>query len=192
MKQVGIFGKRKSGKSALMYALTRQKIIQGAAFSAMEISGVTRVMLVDTVGVDVAGYVGEARALTRQKIIQDAAFRAMEISGVTRVMLVDTVGVDVEDDSTAEKSAQSVEVALMLITDDTFELELAWISKLRKAGSAIIVVISKADEFPDGGAALAAAVKEVSGLKTLCVSSVTGAGVIELDEEINRLLGTGD
>ena len=39
-----------------------------------------------------------------------------------------------------------------------------------------------------GGEALAAAVKEVSGLKTLCVSSQTGAGVVELDEEINRRL----
>ncbi|MBQ3450675.1 MAG: 50S ribosome-binding GTPase [Selenomonadaceae bacterium] len=145
MKQVGIFGKRKSGKSALMYALTRQKIIQNAAFSAMEISGVTKVMLVDTVGVDV-------------------------------------------EDSTAEKSAQSVEIALMLITDDSFELELAWISKLRKAGSSIIVVISQADKFADGGATLAAAVKEVSGLETFCVSSLTGAGVVELDEEINRRL----
>lgn len=145
MKQVGIFGKRKSGKSALMYALTKQKIIQDAAFSAMEISGVTRVMLVDTVGVDV-------------------------------------------EDSTAEKSAQSVEVALMLITNDSFELELAWINKLRKAGSSIIVVISQADKFADGGKALAAAVNEVSGLKTLCVSAQTGAGVVELDEEINRRL----
>ena len=143
MRQVGIFGKRKSGKSALMYALTRHKV--------------------------------------------NAAFRAMEISGVTKVMLVDTVGVDVED-STAEKSAQTVEVALMLITDDTFELELAWISKLRNAGSSVIVVISQADKFADGGAALAAAVKEVSGLETLCVSSTTGAGVEELDAEINRRL----
>ena len=145
MKQVGIFGKRKSGKSALMYALTRQKIIQDAAFSAMEISGVTRVMLVDTVGVDV-------------------------------------------EDSTAEKSAQTVEVALMLITDDSFELELAWISKLRKAGSSIIIVVSQADKFDDGGKALAAAIKEVSGLTALCVSSQTGAGVVELDAEINRRL----
>ncbi|MBQ6297719.1 MAG: 50S ribosome-binding GTPase [Selenomonadaceae bacterium] len=148
MKQVGIFGKRKSGKSALMYALTRQKIIQ------------------------------------------DAAFRAMEISGVTRVMLVDTVGVDVEN-STAEQSAQSVKVALMLITDDSFELELAWISKLRKAGSSIIVVVSQADKFADGGKALAAAIKEVSGMEALCVSSQTGAGVVELDEEINRRLAKG-
>ena len=145
MRQVGIFGKRKSGKSALMYALTKHKI--------------------------------------------KATFRAMEIGSVTKVMLVDPVGVDVED-TTAEKSAQSVEVALMLITDDSFELELAWISKLRKGGSSIIVVISQADKFSDGGAALAAAVKEVSGLNALCVSSHTGAGVEELDSEINRLLGT--
>lgn len=148
MRQVGIFGKRKSGKSALMYALTKHKI--------------------------------------------KATFRAMEIGSVTKVMLVDTVGVDVEDDSTAEQSAQSVEVSLMLITDDSFELELGWISKLKKNGSEVIVVISQADKFPDGGKALAAAVKEVSGLQTICVSAQTGAGVEELDEEINRLLGSRD
>jgi GTPase Era involved in 16S rRNA processing len=147
MRQVGIFGKRKSGKSALMYALTKHKI--------------------------------------------KATFRSMEIGSVTKVMLVDTVGVDVED-STAEKSAQSVEVSLMLITDDSFELELAWISKLKKGGSEVIVVISQADKFDDGGKALAAAVKEVSGLKSLCVSSLTGAGIEELDAEINRLLGSRD
>ena len=148
MRQVGIFGKRKSGKSALMYALTKQKIIQDAAFSSMEIGGVTKVMLVDTVGVDVEG-------------------------------------------STAEKSAQSVEVALMLITDDSFDLELAWVSKLRKGGASVIAVITRADTFADGGAALAAAVREVSGLTTLCVSSLKGTGVVELDEEINRLLSEG-
>ncbi len=148
MRQVGIFGKRKSGKSALMYALTKHKI--------------------------------------------KVTFRAMEIGSVTKVMLVDTVGVDVEDDSTAEQSAQSVEVSLMLITDDSFELELGWISKLKKNGSEVIVVISQADKFPDGGKALAAAVKEVSGLQTICVSAQTGEGVEELDEEINRLLGSRD
>ena len=143
MRQVGIFGKRKSGKSALMYALTRHKV--------------------------------------------NATFKKMEISGITKVMLVDTVGVDVEG-STAEESAQSVEVALMLIANDSFELELAWINKLRKAGSSVIVVISQADRFEDGGASLAAAVKEVSGLATLCVSSITDAGIAELDAEIEKQL----
>ena len=146
MKQVGIFGKRKSGKSALMYALTRHKV--------------------------------------------NATFKKMEISGVTRVMLVDTVGVDVEG-STAEESAQSVEVALMLIADDSFELELAWISRLRRAGSSVIVVVSQADKLQDGGKALAAAIEEVSGLKALCVSAVTDAGIAELDAEINSRLAKG-
>ena len=146
MKQVGIFGKRKSGKSALMYALTRHKV--------------------------------------------NATFKKMEISGVTRVMLVDTVGVDVEG-STAAESAQSVEVALMLIADDSFELELAWISRLRRAGSSVIVVVSQADKLQDGGKALAAAIEEVSGLKALCVSAVTDAGIAELDAEINSRLAKG-
>ena len=143
MRQVGIFGKRKSGKSALMYALTVHKV--------------------------------------------KATFKAMEISGVTKVMLVDTVGVDVEG-STAAESAQSMEVALMLICNDSFDLELAWINKLRKAGLSVIIVISMADTFADGGQTLAAAVREVSGLETFCVSSETGAGVVELDAEINRRL----
>ncbi len=145
MRQVGIFGKRKSGKSALMYALTNHKMTKETAYSSMEIGGVGKIMLVDTVGVDVA-------------------------------------------ESTAGKSAESIEVALMLIPNDSFELELAWISKLRKTGAAIIPVVSQADRFVDGGKNLAAAVNEASGLKSICVSAQTGAGIAELNSEIIRLL----
>mgnify|MGYP002870210552 CR=1 FL=1 len=145
MRQVGIFGKRKSGKSALMYALTSHTMSKETAYSSMEIGGVGKIMLVDTVGVDV-------------------------------------------EMSTAAKSAESIEVALMLIPNDSFELELAWISKLRKTGAAVIAVISQADRFVDGGKILAAAVNEASGLKSICVSSKTGAGIAELNAEIIRLL----
>ena len=147
MRQIGIFGKRKSGKSALMYALTNHKMTSETRYSAMEISGVGKMMLVDTVGVDV-------------------------------------------EKTTAEKSAESIEVALMLIPNDSFELELAWLSKLRKNGASIIAVVSQADKFSDGGKALAAAVTEASGLKTICVSAQTGAGIEELSAEIiQRLRG---
>ena len=138
MKEVGLFGKRKSGKSALMYELTRVKC------------------------------------------------RALEIVGVR--MLVDTVGVDVQEDKTAQQSAQSVSVAVMLIGGWGFELELGWISKLRRSGRAVIVVISKADTYADGGEALAAAVREASGLEPICVSALTGEGIEELDAQINRQL----
>ena len=145
MRQVGIFGKRKSGKSAIMYALTNYKMTNETKYSAMEIAGVGKIMLVDTMGVDV-------------------------------------------EKSTAEKSAESIEVALILISNDSFELELAWISKLKKLGAKIIAVISQCDKFADGGKNLAAAVTEVSGLKPICTSTQTGAGVAELhDEIINNL-----
>lgn len=145
MRQVGIFGKRKSGKSALMYALTNHKITTETKYSAMEISGVGKIMLVDTVGVDV-------------------------------------------EKSTAEKSAESIEVALILISNDSFELELAWISKLKKLGAAVITVISQCDKFADGGKSLAAAVDEVSGLKSICTSAETGAGIEKLHAEIIKRL----
>ena len=92
MRQVGIFGKRKSGKSALLHALRKTDMMGGTNFSAVEIAGVGKIMLVDTVGVDAP-------------------------------------------DSTAERSAASIEVALMLIANESFELELAWLSKLRKLGT---------------------------------------------------------
>lgn len=146
MKQVGIFGKRKSGKSALMYALTHHKITQETKYSAMEISGVEKIMLVDTVGVDV-------------------------------------------EKTSAEKSAKSMEVAIMLISNDYFDLEMAWLSKLRKIGLKIILVISQADKFPDGGKSLAASVNEISGLNAICVSSKTGAGIEELNKKILQCIG---
>lgn len=148
MRQVGIFGKRKSGKSALMYALTNHKIMNETKYSAMEIGGVGKIMLVDTVGVDA-------------------------------------------ESTSAEKSAESVEVALMLIPNDSFELELAWLSKLRKSGAAIIAVITQVDKLSDGGKNLAAAVKEVSALDTICVSAKTGSGIDELSNKIISKLSEG-
>ena len=62
MRQVGIFGKRKSGKSALMYALTNYKMTNETKFSAMELRGVGKIMLVDTVGVDVEKSTAEKSA----------------------------------------------------------------------------------------------------------------------------------
>ena len=45
-----------------------------------------------------------------------------------------------------------------------------------------------ADRFADGGAALAAAVKEVSGLETICVSAETGEGLEALKAAISGKL----
>ncbi len=57
-----------------------------------------------------------------------------------------------------------MELALMLISNDSFDLEMAWLSKLRKLGLKIILVISQADKFSDGGKNIAAAGNEVLSL----------------------------
>ena len=94
---------------------------------------------------------------------------------------------DVEN-STAEKSAESIELALLLISDNFFELELAWLSKLKKTGAKIIIVVSRSDIFPDEGKSLAASVAEVSGIKPVRVSAKTGSGMETLAKEIiNKL-----
>lgn len=145
MRQVGIFGKRKSGKSALMYALMNHNMTKDTKYSAMEIGGVGKIMLVDTVGVDV-------------------------------------------EKTTAEKSAESIEVALVLISNDSFELELSWINKLRKGGASVIVVVTQIDRLDDVGKSLAAAVSENSGFKPIRTSAETGEGIETLADEIIRRL----
>ncbi|MBQ9486512.1 MAG: hypothetical protein IJU91_01750 [Selenomonadaceae bacterium] len=55
---------------------------------------------------------------------------------------------------------------------------------MKKSGAAIIAVITQTDKLADGGKALAAAVKEVSALDTVCISAKTGAGIDELSNKI--------
>lgn len=148
MRQVGILGKRKSGKSALMYALINHKIMKETNYSTMEIGGVEKIMLVDTVGVDA-------------------------------------------ESTSAYKSAESVEVVLMLISDDSFEIELGWLCRLKRSGKSIIVVVTQTDKMEDGGKSIAAAIQEICSLDTVCVSAKTGAGIDELSKKIMLKLSEG-
>ena len=76
----------------------------------------------------------------------------------------------------------------MLIANDYFDLEMAWLSKLRKIGVKIILVVSQADKFLDGGKNLAAAINEISGENVICVSAKTGFGIEELNKTILKKL----
>ena len=76
----------------------------------------------------------------------------------------------------------------MLISNDSFELELAWINRLNRAGTIVIPVVSQIDKMPDNGKLLAAAVQEASGKKTVCVSSKKNIGINALQEEIVKLM----
>ncbi len=159
--QIGLFGRRNSGKSALVNAMTGQEVV-----------------LVS----DVAG------------TTTDPVYKAMEIQGLGPITFVDTAGFDDEGKlgdqrvRKTEEAAAGIDIALMLFADDSMELELAWMNRLKKAGTAVIPVVSRADCHPDGGKALAAAVREASGKRAVCVSSKQRTGLDELQEEIIRCM----
>ena len=87
-----------------------------------------------------------------------------------------------------EEAATGIDIALVLIADDSFELELAWMHRLGKAGTSVIPVVSKTDLLPDEGASLASAVREASGRTPVRVSARKPSGLDELQEEIIRRL----
>lgn len=148
-RRFGLFGKRSSGKSALINAL---------------------------LGRD-AGEVHETTEPT---------YQAMEIYGLGAVTLVDTAGLDAGGKRVQKTraAAEKLDVALMLMANDSLELELVWMSRLRHNGVKVIPVISQIDKMPDQGRHLAAAVREAIGIKPVRVSAKFGLG---LDELLNAM-----
>ncbi len=157
--QIGLFGRRNSGKSALVNALTGQDVVlvsdvagttTDPVYKAMEIQGLGPITFVDTAGFDDTGSLGEQRVRK------------------------------------TEEAAAGIDIALMLFANDSMDLELAWMNRLKKTGTNVIPVISMVDRLPDGGKALAAAVREASGKRAVCVSSREHIGLDDLHEEIIR------
>ena len=76
----------------------------------------------------------------------------------------------------------------MLISNDSMELELAWINRLNRSGTKVIPIVSQIDKLEDNGKLLAAAVSEASGKTPIRVSAKQKIGINELREEIIRLI----
>ena len=124
------------------------------------------------------------------KTTTEPIYNVMEIHGIGPVTIVDTAGLDAEGKRVqkTQAAADKIDVALMLISNDSFELELAWINRLNRAGTIVIPVVSQIDKMPDNGKLLAAAVQEASGKKTVCVSSKKNIGINALQEEIVKIM----
>ena len=157
---IGIFGRRNSGKSSLINAITSQNtaLISDVAgtttdpvYKAMEIYGIGPCMLIDTAGFDDEGDLG---ALRVEK---------------TRDALAKT------------------DVAILVISGIDLTMEAEWIAELKKQGSPVIVVINKADLL-DNVSELSDAVKKKFGLTPLIVSAKERTGIRELIDEVIRRL----
>ena len=151
---IGIFGKRNSGKSSLINALTGQQAslvskVPGTTtdpvYKAMEIHGIGPAVLIDTAGFDDDGELGAQR-----------------------------VG------KTAE-ALKKTEIALLLFSEDAVKEELKWLEQMKKSGIPVIPVINKCDVRTDEDIKmLSDLVEKNCGTKPVLVSAATKKGIDEI------------
>ena len=111
---IGIFGKRNSGKSSLINALTNQQIAvvsdmagttTDPVYKSMEIHGIGPCVFIDTAGFDDIGDIGKLRV------------------------------------SQTKKAMEKTDIALMLFSEEPEQLELEWVETLKHNHIPVLGVI---------------------------------------------------
>ncbi|MBR5279692.1 MAG: [Clostridia bacterium] len=159
---IGIFGKRNSGKSSVLNALTGQEIavtsdVAGTTtdpvYKSMEIHGLGPVVWVDTAGYDDVGDLGLLRV---------------------------------------EKTTQALEktdIALLVFGSMPDALDGEWVSRLKASHTPVIPVVSKMDILPpEEVAARLKAAEELVGIPAVAISNTTKAGIDVLRSRLIRSL----
>lgn len=161
---IGLYGRRNSGKSSLLNALTGQSVamvsdVAGTTtdpvYKAMELHGIGPVVFIDTAGFDDVGKLGRLRV------------------------------------EKTEQAAKETDIALVLFTDEadeTMEREFAWVKWFQKAKTPVIPVVSQIDTMDDGGARLLMLVRNATGLEPVAVSAAEKQGIDRLRGEMIRQL----
>lgn len=158
---IGIFGKRNSGKSSLINAITGHEtaLVSDYAgtttdpvYKSMEIHPIGPCVLIDTAGFDDAGEIGNLRV------------------------------------EKTKEAAKKTDIALVVFdNDEVTKIEKEWIKKLKKENVPVIAILNKSDLIKDTKAASDNLKKKI-GMKPIIVSSKTKDGIKEIYGAIMRNL----
>ncbi len=162
---IAIFGRRNSGKSSLINAITGQNVaivspIAGTTTDPvtkpMEVRGIGAVTFIDTAGFDDEGALGAERvAKTHQTI-------------------------------------DKTDIAIVVVSEGCdFPIEREWIAELRAAKIPVVAVINKADILPDA-AGMAAEFERQTGVRPIETSALTGSGIKELIRQLGEIIVTDE
>lgn len=155
---IAIFGRRNSGKSSLINAITNQNtaIVSDSAgttadpvYKAMEINPIGPCVFIDTAGFDDVGKLGELRIEKTREVIK------------------------------------KTDVAIMVFDGDDFEYERKWLEQMQKEKVPIIAAINKIDTN-NGYEELAKKIKEEFSIDVICVSAKTGEGINQIKKALIR------
>lgn len=157
---IGIFGKRNSGKSTLINAITGHNtaLVSDVAgtttdpvYKTMEINGIGPCVLIDTAGFDDEGELGHMRV---EK---------------TRLAL------------------EKTDIALIVCCDEDISEELDWIELFKKRKTPFIIIINKADQITNTEY-IAQLFERACKEKPLIISAKDKIGIENIREEIMRKL----
>jgi [FeFe] hydrogenase H-cluster maturation GTPase HydF len=157
---IGVFGKRNSGKSTVINALTGQKTalvsdIAGTTtnpeYKRVEIEGIGACILIDTAGFDDSGYQEQMRV--------DKTRNAME----------------------------KTDVALVVCADEEISQEVEWIMEFKSRGTPVIVVINKVDQIRNTDK-IRNLIYEACKEEPIKISAISKLGAEKIREEIIRKL----
>ena len=158
---IGIYGKRNSGKSSLINAITGHETAlvsefagttTDPVFKSLEIQGIGPCVLIDTAGFDDQGAIGELRV------------------------------------EMTKKALDKTDIALVVFDDDPqLEQEKAWIAQLKKRNIPIIPVLNKADILSESSTAMQH-IESETGIKPILVSAKGKTGLQQIRTSILRNL----
>lgn len=153
--QIALFGRRNSGKSSLVNALTGQDTVlvsptpgttTDPVTKAMEIHLLGPCLFIDTPGFDDEGELGEMRVERTLKVIE------------------------------------KTDIALFLCENGDEE-EQVWIKRLKEQNIPVVLILNKSDIRPDIGSR-AAQIEKVYGEHPVIVSAKSGTGIHEIHRAI--------
>lgn len=157
---IGIFGKRNSGKSTLINALTGHNTalvseVAGTTtdpvYKTIEIYGIGPCVLIDTAGFDDTGYLGQMR---------------------------------VEKTRTA---MEKTEVALIICSEEDIAQELDWAKEFKARKTPVIMVINKVDQITNTDK-IRNKIYEALKEEPIKISAISKLGIEKIREEIIRKL----
>ncbi|MDF2904717.1 MAG: hypothetical protein K0R34_38 [Herbinix sp.] len=155
---IGIFGKRNSGKSTLINALTGHNtaLVSNVAgtttdpvYKTIEIYGIGPCVLIDTAGFDDSGYLGQMR-VEKTKL-------AME----------------------------KTDVALIVCSEEDITQELEWAKAFKEHKAAVIMVINKIDQISNTDK-IRNKIVEAMKEEPIKISAISKLGIEKIREEIIR------
>ena len=153
---VAFYGKRNSGKSSIINAITGQTVsivsdVAGTTtdpvYKPMEISGIGPCMLIDTAGFDDIGELGQIRVQKTEGVLE------------------------------------KTDIAVLLFSEVDMEQEIQWYDQLQSKNTPVVTVISKIDD-QENLLEIKEAVKKNTDTEPILVSAKKGEGISLLMEAL--------